>query len=169
MTPYIALQLKAVSVSFDLLAGTDPTGLGTGPHATILEDKAFYVALLMAAFAIVFGTRNIDAAEHHQGMVAAVAFESVVKLLSFLAVGIMVVCGIHDGFSDLFARTAEHPEITRLLTAEPALGDGSWITVTLLSMAAIICLPRQFQMMIVEKCGRRICAARSGSSRSTCC
>ena len=104
----------------------------------------------MAAFAIVFGTRNIDAAEHHQGMVAAVAFESVVKLLSFLAVGVMVVWGIHDGFADLFDRTAEHPEIARLLTAEPALGDGSWITVTLLSMAAIICLPRQFQMMIVE-------------------
>jgi Na+/proline symporter len=52
VTPYIALQLKAVSISFDLLAGTDPTGLGTGPHAAILEDKAFYVALLMAAFAI---------------------------------------------------------------------------------------------------------------------
>ena len=150
VTPYIALQLKAVSISFDLLAGTDPTGLGTGPHAAILGDKAFYVALLMAAFAIVFGTRNIDAAEHHQGMVAAVAFESVVKLLSFLAVGIMVVWGIHDGFADLFDRTAASPDIARLLTAEPALGDGSWITVTLLSMAAIICLPRQFQLMIVE-------------------
>ena len=68
--------------------------MGTGPTAAILADKAFYVALLMAAFAIVFGTRNIDAAEHHQGMVVAVAFESVVKLLSFLAVGVMVVWGI---------------------------------------------------------------------------
>ncbi|KJB97531.1 histidine kinase [Skermanella aerolata KACC 11604] len=150
VTPYIALQLKAVSISFDLLAGTDPTGLGTGPHAAILGDKAFYVALLMAAFAIVFGTRSIDAAEHHQGMVAAVAFESVVKLLSFLAVGVMVVWGIHDGFGDLFERTASNPAVARLLTAEPALGDGSWITVTLLSMAAIVCLPRQFQLMIVE-------------------
>ncbi|WP_192498950.1 sensor histidine kinase [Skermanella pratensis] len=150
ITPYIALQLKAVSVSFDLLAGTDPSGFGTGPQAALLADKAFYVALLMAAFAIVFGTRNIDATEHHQGMVAAVAFESVIKLVSFLAVGIMVVWGLHDGFTDLFDRAAADPRTARLLTAEPALADGSWITVTLLSMAAIICLPRQFQVTVVE-------------------
>ncbi|EWY38736.1 histidine kinase [Skermanella stibiiresistens SB22] len=150
VTPYIALQLKAVSVSFDVLAGTDPSGFGAGPQVTFLADKAFHVALLMAAFAIVFGTRNIDATEHHRGMVAAIAFESVVKLVSFLAVGVMVVWGIHDGFGDLAERVAAAPAIARLLTAEPALADGGWITVTLLSMAAIICLPRQFQVMVVE-------------------
>jgi Na+/proline symporter/nitrogen-specific signal transduction histidine kinase len=150
ITPYIALQLKAVAVSFDLLAGTDPTGLGAGVRNMVVTDKAFYVALLMAAFAIVFGTRNIDASERHEGLVAAIAFESMVKLVSFLAVGAYVVWGMFDGFGDLFGRAAAHPEVARLLTAEPALGDGSWITITLLAMAAIICLPRQFQVMVIE-------------------
>ncbi len=96
--PYISLQLKAISMSFSVLLGYPdivmPAHSGSTP---ILQDTALYVALIMAAFAILFGTRHIDASEHHEGMVAAIAFESVVKLLAFLAVGIFVTYGIYRG------------------------------------------------------------------------
>lgn len=155
VTPYIALQLKAVSVSFAVLAGTDPSGLGqVGPQPVVL-DNAFYVALVMAVFAIVFGTRHIDAAEHHPGMVAAVALESVVKLVAFLAVGGFVVWGLYGGATDLFARAAARPEIAALFTAAPAVGDGTWATTLVLAMAAVLCLPRQFQMMVIENVDER--------------
>jgi Na+/proline symporter/signal transduction histidine kinase len=146
ITPYVALQLKAVSVSFDLLSGAPP---GAGAYG-VLADKAFYVALLMAAFAIIFGTRSIDAAEHHEGLVAAVAFESVVKLLAFTAAGAAIVWGMHDGLHDLFGRAAADPAIRPLLGAAPVLADWGWVTNTLLAMFAILLLPRQFQMLVVE-------------------
>ncbi|AWK86387.1 sensor histidine kinase [Azospirillum thermophilum] len=152
ITPYIALQLKAVAVSFDALTGADAA---TGHGLPLGLDDAFPVALVMAAFAIVFGTRHIDATEHHPGMVAAVAFESVVKLVAFLAVGGFVVWGLHGGMGDLFARAAGHPEIARLLTGEPALGDGAWPTTMLLAALAVLCLPRQFQVMVIENTDER--------------
>ncbi len=155
VTPYIALQLKAVAVSFDVLWGTDPSGTTGGLTLPVVLDNAFYVAVVMAAFAIMFGTRHIDAAEHHEGMVAAIAFESVVKLVAFLAVGAAVVWGLHDGPTQLFAKAAEHPEIRGLFTSAPALEDGSWLTMTILSMAAVLCLPRQFQVTVIENVDER--------------
>ncbi len=149
--PYIALQLKAVSTSFNVLLQYPeivmPHELGRVP---MLADTGFYVASLMAVFAILFGTRHIDASEHHQGLVAAIAFESVVKLVAFLAVGIFVTFGIYGGFGPLFAEAAKIPDIARLFTIGGPAGYGQWVTLTILSMAAIICLPRQFQVTVVE-------------------
>ncbi len=155
VTPYIALQLKAVAVSFDVLSGTDPSGLTGGLSLPVVFDNALYVAIVMAAFAIVFGTRHIDAAEHHEGMVAAIAFESVVKLVAFLALGGFVVWVLYDGAADLFANARAHPEIEELFTSAPAMNDGSWATTMLLSMAAVLCLPRQFQVMVIENVDER--------------
>ncbi|CAK0753981.1 Histidine kinase [Azospirillaceae bacterium] len=153
-TPYIALQLKALSSSFDVLSGTDPSGFGEVGRM-VLFDNAFYVSVAMAAFAIIFGTRHIDVAEHHPGLVAVVAFESVVKLLAFLAVGIFITYVMNDGFSDLFTRAHGRVDISRLFTATPPLSDESWFSITLLSMLAIICLPRQFQIMVIENVSER--------------
>lgn len=149
VTPYISLQLKAVSVSFDVMLNS-PVAVGTVAilGMPLMIDTAFYVAVVLALFSILFGTRHIDATEHHEGMVAAIAFESVVKLIAFLAVGIFVTFGIFDGFGDIFAQAAAKPELRQLMTMEKA-GPG-WVTLTLLSMIAIICLPRQFQMAVVE-------------------
>jgi Na+/proline symporter len=74
-----------------------------------MADTTLYIALIMAAFTILFGTRHLDATERHEGMVAAVAFESVVKLVIFMAVGVFVTFGIFDGFGDLFSRAALEP------------------------------------------------------------
>src|SRR5437588_9514403 len=79
------------------------------------QDTALWVALILAAFTIAFGTRHLDAAEHHQGMVAAIAFESLVKLLAFLAVGVFVTFGLYHGFGDLFTRAAADPRLRAMM------------------------------------------------------
>ena len=82
--PYIALQLKGIVLGVTLLTGGTDTA---GPGA---QDTALIVSLVLALFAILFGTRNLDATEHHRGLVLAIAFESLLKLLAFLAVGAFV-------------------------------------------------------------------------------
>jgi hypothetical protein len=148
IVPYIALQLKAVSGSFLLLAGAPPAGRA----APLFADTAFYAALALALFAILFGARHLDAAERHEGMVAAIAFESVVKLAAFLAIGLFVTFGLYAGFEDLFGRVAADPELARLLAPfdGPAGSYASWAWLLVLSAFAILCLPRQFQVAVVE-------------------
>ena len=109
----------------------------------------------MAAFAILFGTRHIDASEHHEGMVAAIAFESVIKLLAFLAVGLFVTFGLYGGFSEIFARAEASDALSRLFTINGVAGYTSWIALTLLAMGAILVLPRQFQVLVVENVDER--------------
>jgi signal transduction histidine kinase/Na+/proline symporter len=129
-----------------------PANLGSTP---VFQDTALYVALIMAAFAILFGTRHIDASERHEGMVAAIAFESVVKLFAFLAVGLFVTYGVYGGFGDVFSRAAADPAFQKLFTLSAAGGYSSWISLTLVSMAAVVMLPRQFQVLVVENVDER--------------
>jgi Na+/proline symporter len=151
--PYIALQLKATSTTFALMWSYPDPAPGRPP--TLLADTAFWVAALMACFAILFGTRHIDASERHHGMVVAIAFESLVKLMAFAAVGIFVTFVLFDGFGDLFAKAARDPEFERLAGLAGAEAGINWTVLMLLSMAAIICLPRQFQVTIVENLSER--------------
>jgi Na+/proline symporter/nitrogen-specific signal transduction histidine kinase len=154
--PYISLQLKAISTSFTILvqypAVVMPSQAG---NPWLLGDTELYIALAMAAFAILFGTRHIDASERHEGMVAAIAFESVVKLTAFLAVGLFVTFGLYGGFSDIFARAEESDALRRLFTIDGVAGHTNWLTLTLLAMAAIVVLPRQFQVLVVENVDER--------------
>src|SRR3546814_5253925 len=99
--PYISLQLKAVSTSFNVLRQYPIVAMPLHENVPLLADTALWVALVMAAFAILFGTRHIDAAEHHEGMVAAIAFESLVKLVAFLAVGVFVTFRSEEHTSEL--------------------------------------------------------------------
>ncbi|MBK7898482.1 MAG: histidine kinase [Azonexus sp.] len=142
--PYIALQLKAVSASFDIVFAT-PIGKG----ATGWADSTLAIAAVMAVFTILFGTRHLDATERHEGMVAAVAFESVVKLVAFMAVGVFVSYSLFDGLGDIFQRAAASPELVKLLTLDPARA-GNWLSLIILSGLAILLLPRQFQIAVVE-------------------
>src|SRR5262245_44598545 len=156
ITPYIALQLKGVSVSYQVLSHYPRiTALREDGASPIFRDTALYVAALMAVFAILYGTRHIDATERHDGMVAAIAFESIVKLVAFLAVGLFVTYGMFNGLGDIFARAAEQPDIARLFTSVGANGFDSWVTLVLLSMGAILFLPRQFQVLVVENVDER--------------
>lgn len=150
--PYIALQLKAVSSSYAILIHYPdiimPAKAGT---VSWMADTTLYIALIMAAFTILFGTRHLDATERHEGMVAAVAFESVVKLVIFMAVGVFVTFGLFDGFGDLFSRAALEPRLQNLMTMNAGGNTyGNWFALTLLSMLAVMFLPRQFQVAVVE-------------------
>lgn len=145
--PYIALQLKAVSMSLTTLLES-PGDNGRGAATFGLGDPAFFVAVAMAAFTVLFGARRIDATEHQAGLMRAIAAESIVKLLAFLLVGAFVTYGMFNGFSDLIERAGAHPEISQLFTR--GVDGGRWITLTLLAMFAIILLPRQFHVAIVE-------------------
>ncbi|TCP09466.1 sensor histidine kinase [Caldimonas thermodepolymerans] len=150
--PYIALQLKAVSTSFLILLQYPEVVMPPkGQAVDLFKDTALYVALLLAAFTLLFGTRHLDATERHEGMVAAIAFESVVKLLSFLAVGAFVTFWLYDGFADVFAQARTLPDIEELLTLGGVAGTyGSWASLIFLSMLSILFLPRQFQISVVE-------------------
>lgn len=139
--PYLALQLKAVAMSIDVLTG----GGGHSAHSRPLDsDPALYVALLLALFAILFGTRRIDATEHHHGMMLAIALESLVKLLVFVAVGTFAVT-VLPGTGGWSSRALESVHAFAGETIPPG-----FVTQTLLSFAAIVCLPRQFQVGVVE-------------------
>jgi Na+/proline symporter len=150
--PYIALQLKAVSNSFTILLHYPDTVMPAWHTAMpVLQDTTLYIALILAAFSILFGTRRLGATESHEGMVAAIAFESLVKLLAFLAVGLFVTFGIYDGFADIFKRAAEVPRLQALMKLREADSVyGNWASLTVLSMLAIMFLPRQFQITVVE-------------------
>ncbi len=150
--PYIALQLKAVSSSFTILASYPAIVMpAKAGGVSWMGDTTLYIALIMAAFTILFGTRHLDATERHEGLVAAVAFESLVKLVIFIAVGLYVTYGIYDGFDDIFARAAARPALQALMTmGAGGNGYGNWFAMTLLSMLAVMFLPRQFQVAVVE-------------------
>ena len=163
--PYISLQLKAVASSFQIvfqypdmvmpLEGAVRPTLETGT-LPILKVTAFYVALFMALFTIAFGTRHLDVAERHEGMVAAIAFEAIVKLVAFAAVGIYVTFFLFDGFGDIFRQAAARPDLAHLATPLDQPGAlANWVWMTLLSMLAILFLPRQFQVTVIENVEER--------------
>ena len=145
MIPYIALQLKAVSASVGtILAQASPSGV----MQPMLGDSALFVALFMAAFAVLFGTRHTDATEHQDGLMLAIATELIVKLVAFLAVGIFVTFAMFGGPFSLFARAMAQPNTAAILTRVPPLAG--FCAMTTLSLFAIILLPRQFHVTVVE-------------------
>jgi len=148
-TPYIALQLKAVTTSFQVISSGNAAALPGFYDPQEGAVLAFWVAAGMAVFTILFGTRNVDANERHHGVVAAIAVEAVVKLVAMLCVGLLVVFGIGGGPAELFARLP--PD---LLKTEQVTGT-RWVTLCFLSAAAIVCLPRQFQVTVVEMTDER--------------
>src|SRR6185436_9997170 len=139
--PYIALQLKAVSLSLETIMVHVMPNSAPRP---VMGDMALFVAMSMAVFAVLFGTRHIDATEHQDGLMLAVAAESIVKLVSFLAVGIFVTFWMFDGPMALFGKAMQSLPAASVLTREPAAD--TLIATTLLSFVAILLLPRQFHV-----------------------
>ncbi|MFP4049363.1 MAG: SpoIIE family protein phosphatase [Desulfovermiculus sp.] len=153
--PYIALQIKAVSQTFALITTPVFESLNAELDALprlIRIDTTFILALLLGVFSVIFGARHLDASERHEGLVAAIALESIVKLLAFLTVGIFITYGLFDGFGDIFTRFLQRfPDKKELLL----LGTESstyttWATFIVMSMMAFMFLPRQFHIMVVE-------------------
>lgn len=159
--PYIALQIKAVSTSFYLISGFQGDSIHI-PHggSELTVPSGFLLALILSVFSVIFGARRLVSSERHEGLVAAIAFESLVKLVSILGVGIFVTYQLFDGFSDIFTRfQAVYPErFARLFTLDSAAGSPEAIpsfTMLFLSMGAIMLLPRQFHIMVIENSDER--------------
>ncbi|MBS0126741.1 ATP-binding protein [Thetidibacter halocola] len=140
-TPYIALQLQSVVLSVDAFRHADPAAPVVADSQTM---TAFWVAAGLAVFTVIFGTRNLDANERHHGVVTAIAVEAIVKLAALLAVGIFVVWGLMGGVTETLAR------IDASALGEWQVSGGRWAGLTFLSAAAFLCLPRMFQVMVVE-------------------
>ncbi len=146
LLPYIALQLKAVSQSIELLFAHPSQEIDVAKYMPV--DMALLIALVLATFAILFGARHTDATEHQRGLMLAIAVESVVKLTAFLAVGAGIVFLMFGGLGPLMAQAAAKPEITRLFAN--GIHGGTLLTVTWLSFVCIFLLPRQFHVTFVE-------------------
>lgn len=158
--PYIALQIKAVVTSFALISGvTHRTITLPGADAAISFPTSFSLALILSLFGVIFGARRLPSAERHEGLIAAVAFESIIKLVSLISVGIFVTWIMFDGFGDILSRfNQQFPELfNRLFTLHSTEGQGfiPSSTMLFLSMGAIILLPRQFHVMVIENADLR--------------
>ncbi len=150
-TPYIALQLQSVTLSFAVFAEAG----GAAWQPADLRAAAGWVAFGLAVFTILFGTRNLDANERHHGIVMAIAIEAVVKLIALIAVGVFVVWGIAGGPAAMMDRIESTP------IALWDQGGGRWITLIFLSAAAFLCLPRTLQVLVVENADERHLRAAS--------
>ncbi|MCB0636409.1 MAG: hypothetical protein KDC54_07310 [Lewinella sp.] len=148
--PYISIQLKAITIGLDLLIL--PRGEPRDHSQTpFFLDTALYITGVLAVFAILFGTRHLDPNERHEGLITAIAFESVIKLVAFLAVGIFVTFSLFDGFGDLFTQAMARPDIARLFALEEVgIDSWQWFWLNVLSMFAFLLLPRQFHVAVVE-------------------
>jgi Na+/proline symporter/signal transduction histidine kinase len=150
--PYITLQLKAVSQSVTTIVQASVYAPYL-PSADPFGDVTFIIAITMAVFAVLFGTRHVDATEHQEGLMLAIATESVVKIAAFLIVGTFITYWLFGGIGPLIERAAEHPDIIGMFAK--GFHGGNWITVTFLSSVCILLLTRQFHVTIVENNSER--------------
>ena len=141
--PYIGLQIKAISKTFETLSGVT-----AGQY--FYQEPAFYISMLLVAFTLLFGTRKVQANETHEGMIFAIAAESIFKLLAFLAVGIFVTFWMNNGFVDVFEKHYYQKEIENAFDFEKQTGYGNWFIHILVSACSFMFLPRQFQVAVVE-------------------
>lgn len=153
--PYIALQIKAASTSYYLVSGLPTGSLDFNVSGREMLSPGLILALMLALFSIIFGARRLVSSERHEGLMAAVALESLVKLVSLMGVGIFVTYGLFDGFADIFHRfkAADATTFARLFTFDTASGNPEYIpafTMLFLAMGAIMLLPRQFHVMVIE-------------------
>lgn len=144
--PYISIQLKAITSSFEILTlgSYQPYDLGT----IFLNDSAFYLTIILAAFIILFVFKTIETTDKHYGLMGAIAIDSIVKLIAFLSVGIFVTYYLFDGFADVYQQSA--PDIRDSFQSLPDGDALNWFFLLLLGMSAIILLPRQFHVAIAE-------------------
>lgn len=143
IVPYIALQLNATSASITML-----TDMQRGQSDYFWQDSTFYITLTLALFAILFGARRVRPSEHNPGLMTSIAFESVVKLLAFIAVGLFICFGVFDSPKEIFL-AAQQPEIAAQVQATASPTYVYWVHV-LLGLLATLCLPRQFHTAFIE-------------------
>jgi Na+/proline symporter/nitrogen-specific signal transduction histidine kinase len=142
--PYVALQLKAISETFDIFSGSD------NAQNPIYSDSTFYIAILLAVFVALYGTQTTDASRKRSGLMFVIAVESILKLLFFLCVGIYVTFYLFDGTADIYNQISQVADFEKLTTFSGLEAGLNWYFMIALSFFAIFLLPRQFHASIVE-------------------
>ncbi|MCX8031158.1 MAG: ATP-binding protein [Thermodesulfovibrionales bacterium] len=137
ITPYIGLQIKAIISTFLLMSAEQAGGSAIG----------LFITFLLSAFAIIFGARKLVTSERQSGLVFAVAFESIIKLIAIISVGVFVCYGLFEGFDDILSKISQS-QYKHLLSIGVSYTE--WFALNFLCMMAIIFLPRQFHMAVVE-------------------
>lgn len=145
--PYISLQLKAISETFKIMTVKSEF---IPKEGNIFNDSTFYIAVLLIVFATFYGTQKTDASEKHKGIVVSVAFESVLKLVFFLVIGIYVTYYLFDGTTDIYDKISQTANFSQLAKINGLEGAFNWFFMISLSFMAIFLLPRQFQVSVVE-------------------
>ncbi|ABL00263.1 sodium:solute symporter family transporter [Pelobacter propionicus] len=159
--PYIALQLRAVFISFHIMSGFSGNHIfPLPPPQTGHFGGGLLLPLILSVFSIMFGARRLVSSERHEGLIAAVAFESLIKMICLLGIGMFVTYHLYDGFIDIFSRFRETaPERFNVLftfnNAQNKSGITPPFTMLFMSMGAIMLLPRQFHVMVIENCNER--------------
>ncbi len=144
IVPYISLQLKAISETFNVITNHNLVA------NSIINDTTFYIAILLGVFAAFFGTQHTDATERHKGIITAVALESTIKLVFFLVIGLYVTFYLFNGPTDIFHQASLLPDFEKQQTITNVEGGVNWFFLSILSMIAIMLLPRQFQVSVIE-------------------
>lgn len=142
--PYLSLQLKAVSETFEIM-----TQKSNYVSSSILDDSTFYIALILAVFAAFFGTQTTDASQKYKGIIASVAFESFIKLIFFLVIGIYITFYLFDGTADITQQFSKTTDVNKLITIGSLEEGFNWFFTIMLSFIAIFLLPRQFQVSVL--------------------
>ena len=147
VVPYIALQIKATAAIYSILRGSEPA-VAEG----LLTDEAFWLTLCLALFVVLYGVRRLDPNERHAGIVAAISFEAVFKLVAFLTAGVYIIFILYDGLGDVFGRMTQVPGmgVEQWTVGGTSLSWYDWIWLTLISASAVLLLPRQFHVAVVE-------------------
>jgi len=148
--PYISLQLKAVSETFSLMS-SENSYVSSG----FLDDSTFYIALLIAVFVAFYGTLSTDTSQHKKGIIATVAFESILKLVFFLVIGVYVTYVLFDGTTDLYQKASNFVNFDQLTQLGGLENGFNWLFTICLSFFAIFLLPRQFHVAVVENDNER--------------
>ncbi len=141
ITPYLGLQIKAIMSSFAILTGSTQG----------ISVAGWMITLILGVFSIIFGARRLDTSERHEGLVFAIAFESIVKLAAFISVGVFVTYGLFNGFAEIMdkIKSSDYGELLYIGNGTP-ISYAEWASLTFLSMMAIMFLPRQFHVAVVE-------------------
>lgn len=143
--PYMSIQLKAISSSFSIFSTETANNKGL-----FIDDSAFYITMVIGVFVIFFGSRKIDSSQRNIGLVSAIAFESLFKLFAFVVLGFYVTYGMYNGFGDIFKSAAALPEFEKLTSLQGENSYTNWFWLNVLSMLAIVMLPRQFHVAVKE-------------------